>query len=105
MLGRLEEEQPWAWSFSTHYGNARTGLGLGLDLLHTIVSSEDDWDRYESNQRYAAERYARDHPDDPDVPELLPTVRKARDRYLRWGREEIGWAVYLFSKDPFQPVD
>ena len=100
----LEAAELTASSFTTHLGNSQTGLGLGLGLLHTIVSSEDDWDRYESYQWYAAERYSRRNPGDPDVPELMAKVRKARDRYLQWGRKEIGWSVYLFLKDPFQPA-
>jgi SAM-dependent methyltransferase len=100
----LEAAELTESSFGTHLGNAQTGLGLGLGLLHTIVSSEDDWDRYEGNQWYAAERYSRCHPGDPDLLELMAKVRKARDGYLRWGREEIGWSIYLFVKDPFQPA-
>jgi hypothetical protein len=88
--------------FSTHLGNAQTGLGLGLGLLHTIVSSEDDWDRYEGYQWYAAEKYSRRSPEDPDTPELIARMRKFRDNYLQWGRNEIGWAIYMFLKDPFQ---
>lgn len=103
-LDHLEAAGLTESSFSTHFGNAQAGLGLGLGLLHTIVSSEDDWDRYESYQWYAAERYSRGNPGDPDVLELIAKVRKARDRYLQWGRKEIGWAVYLFVKDPFQPA-
>jgi hypothetical protein len=75
-----------------------------LGLLHTIVSSEDDWDRYQGHQWYAAENYSRRNPGDPDVPELMANMRKTRDHYLQWGRNEIGWAVYLFVKDPFQPA-
>jgi SAM-dependent methyltransferase len=90
-------------SFGTHQGNARTGVGLGLGLLHTIVSNEDDWDRYEGYQWYAAEHYARCHPEDPDTAELMERMRQFRDIYLQWGRSEVGWAIYLFLKDPFQP--
>lgn len=100
---QLEGSELTESSFSTHLGNAQTGLALGLGLLYTIVSSEDDWDRYEGYQWYAAERYARRHPDDPDLPELMAKVRKERDQYLQWGRKEIGWAIYLFLKGPFQP--
>jgi hypothetical protein len=100
----LEASELTESSFSTHLGNAQTGLGLGLGLLHIIVSSEDDWDRYESCQWYAAEKYSMLNPDDPDVLELIAKVRKARDRYLQWGREGVGWAVYLFVKGPFQPA-
>ena len=89
-----------ASTFNTHARNVEVGLGVGLRLLHTIVSSTDDWDRYEGYQWYAAERYATQHPADPDVPELLARMRAARDQYLRWGREEIGWATYMFLKNP-----
>lgn len=82
----------------THSGNVQTGVDLGLSLLYTVVSSEDDWDRYEGLQWQAAERYAAAHPDDPDVEELLQTSNKNRSAYLRWGRDCLGWAMYLFKK-------
>jgi SAM-dependent methyltransferase len=100
----LEAAELTESSFGTHLGNAQTGLRLGLGLLHTFVSGEDDWDRYEGYQWYAVEQYSRRNPGDPDVLELMANVRKARDHYLQWGRNEIGWAVYLFLKDPFQPA-
>jgi SAM-dependent methyltransferase len=83
-------------SFATHADNVAVGLEEGLTPLYTLVSNEDDWDRYEALQWRAAERYALAHPEDPDVPELLATVRHARDTYLRWGRTTLGWALYLF---------
>jgi SAM-dependent methyltransferase len=82
----------------THWANVQTGEDLGLSLLYTVVSNEDDWDRYEGLQWQAAERYAADHPDDPDVKTLLQTSRQGRDAYLRWGRDCLGWAMYLFRK-------
>ena len=100
----LEAAELTESSFGTHLGNAQTGLGLGLSLLHTIVSSEDDWDRYEGYQWCAAERHSQRNPNDPDLPELMAKMRKARDHYLRWGRNEIGWAVYLFLKKSVAPA-
>lgn len=85
--------------FSTHQGNIAIGLEEGLLPLDVIASGEDDWDRYESLKWQAAERFAAEHPGDPDVPELLARVRAARDIYLRWGRETMGWALYLFRRD------
>ena len=82
----------------THVSNVQTGVELGLSLLFTVVSNEDDWDRYEGLQWQAAERYAAAHPDDPDVEHLLQTSNKNRDAYLRWGRNCLGWAMYLFRK-------
>lgn len=80
----------------SHHENVATAVELGLTPLYTIVSSPDDWDRYEGLQWRAAETWALEHPDDPDVPELLSRVRKGRDAYLRRGRDTIGWAIYLF---------
>jgi len=80
----------------THPGNVEAGELRGLELLHTFVSNKDEWDNYEGLQWYAAAEYARCRPDDPDLPELLERVRKAKAAYLRWGRDTLGWAMYVF---------
>jgi hypothetical protein len=64
-----------------------------------LVSSPDDWDRYEGLQWYAATEGADKHPEDPDVKEVLKQVGENRESYLRWGRETIGWSIYVFKKD------
>ena len=84
--------------FGTHYDNVLVGEDEGLSPLYTMVSNQDDWDRYETLQWYAAERYARDNPDDPDVSEMLTRVARGRTNYLRWGRDTLGWALYMFRK-------
>jgi len=83
-------------AFGTHAGNAEAGERRGLELVHTLVSSQDDWDRYEGLQWYATADYARRHPEDPDLPELLERVTQGKAVYLRWGRDTLGWAIYLF---------
>jgi SAM-dependent methyltransferase len=94
---RAAKLEPGAWS--THRENMLIGVREGLVFLHALASSPDDWDRYEGYHRYSVERYAAEHPDDPDVGELLAAVRDySGDLYLRFGRDEIGWGVYLFSK-------
>jgi len=85
-------------SLGSHAGNAMAGQDLGLELVHTLVSSEDDWDSYEGLQWYATAEYARLNPDDPDLPELLERVGRQRTNYLRWGRETVGWAIYVFRR-------
>ena len=84
--------------FGTHYENVATGEEVGLTLLYTLVSNLDEWDQYEGLQWYAAENYAAAHPDDPDVPELLQRVLNSQSSYLQWGRDTLGWAIYLFRK-------
>ncbi len=80
----------------SHIGNLKTGEELGLTFLYSLVSNQDDWDHYEGLQWQAAERYAVDRPDDPDVEVLLRVIRRNRDAYLSWGRDCLGWAMYLF---------
>jgi len=84
--------------FGTHYENAEAGREYGLEPVYTLVSSQDDWDRYEGLQWYAAETWANDHRDDPDVETVLKRVHESRTAYLRWGRETLGWAIYVFRK-------
>jgi SAM-dependent methyltransferase len=84
--------------FGSHFSNAEAGERLGLDLVHAIVSSTDDWDTYEGLQWYATAEYVRTHPDDPDLAELVERVEKARATYLRWGRDTLGWAMYMFRR-------
>ena len=85
-------------SLGTHYENALAGQELGLQLVYTLVSNPDDWDRYEGLQWYAAMEWANGHPDDPNVGELLKRVRENRANFLRWGRDTIGWSIYVFKK-------
>ena len=87
-------------AFGSHAENVEAGQRRGLDLVHTLVSSKDDWDRYEGLQWYAMADYARTDRDDADLPELLERVAKEKSIYLRWGRDALGWAIYVFRCPP-----
>lgn len=84
--------------FSTHQGNIAIGESIGLDPTYTIVSNESNWDKYEGLHWYAAREYANSHPKDPDVKDLLARSSQARETYLKYEREILGWAVYLFQR-------
>ena len=81
-----------------HASNMKTGEQLGLTFLYSLVSNQDDFDRYEGLQWRAAELYSATHPDDPDAEILLRVSHSFRDSYLQWGRDCLGWALYLFRK-------
>ncbi len=85
-----------AGDISTLHGNVAIAAEEGLTFLYALPSRHEDWDRYELLQVRAAERYALAHPDDPDVDELLTRARRGADAYLRWGRDTLGWSIYLF---------
>jgi SAM-dependent methyltransferase len=84
--------------FGSHADNVATARRLGLNLVYTVVSSREEWDGYQGLQWYAAEDYARENPADPDVPALLGRMRREQENYLRWERELLGWAVYVFRQ-------
>jgi hypothetical protein len=81
-----------------HRGNVQAGIDAGLIPMHATAASMDEWDEYEWKYCRSIERYAREMPDDPDVPAMLERIRRWRDGYLRWGRDTLGFAVYLFYR-------
>lgn len=85
-------------TFTSHADNVFAGEQLHLLPLYAVVSSEDEWDHYEWLHSTAVERYAQQHSDDADVPELLERIRSWRELYLRWGRDTLGFGLYLFQK-------
>ena len=84
--------------FLDHRGNVNAGIEAGLVPMHAATASPDEWDEYEWKYCRSIERYAREQPDDADVPQMLERIRHWRDAYLRWGRETLGFAVYLFYR-------
>ncbi len=84
--------------FRDHRGNVQAGIDAGLIPMHATTANSDEWDEYEWKYCRSIERYAREQPDDPDVPAMLERIRKWREGYLRWGRDTLGFAVYLFYR-------
>ena len=85
-------------AFGTHIGNVEAGEKRELELVHTLVSNVDEWDRYEGLQWLASVEYARLHSEDPDLPELVRRVGEEKAAYLRWGRDTLGWVIYVFRR-------
>lgn len=85
-------------SFNTHKGNVTTGESVDLAPVYTLVSTESDWDKYEGLHWYSANEYAISHPEDADLKEILARDSKDRENYLKYEREILGWAIYLFHK-------
>jgi SAM-dependent methyltransferase len=84
--------------FGTRSENAAAAELFGLHLAYTFLSSHEDWEHYERLQWDAAERYASKHDGDPDVPELSQRVMRQKAAYSKWGRDTLGWALYMFRK-------
>jgi precorrin-6B methylase 2 len=67
----------------------------GPRLVTVIASSQDDWDAYESLHWLALDEWLRAHPDDPDAPDFRRLGEEYRDRYVRWTRDLLGWAILV----------
>jgi SAM-dependent methyltransferase len=82
----------------THAGNEAAGLAVGLMPLYSCVSNADEWDHYEGLFCRAVERFAQDHPQDPDAQPYRERIRAWRDCYHKWSRDTLGFGFYLFLK-------
>lgn len=87
-----------AETFGTLWDNVEAGRRLGLRLTYVIDSSLDDWDRYYALWWRAADRFALEHPDDPDLAEIRARIEKQQEEYLRLERAALGWSILVFRK-------
>jgi precorrin-6B methylase 2 len=67
----------------------------GVELVSLIAASEDDWDRYESLHWSTLDEWLAANPGHPQAEEFRERGRNYRDRYLRWTRDLMGWAVFV----------
>jgi SAM-dependent methyltransferase len=67
----------------------------GVRVVSLIASSEDDWDRYESLHWETLDRWLEANPEHPQVEEFRARGAAERDRYLRWERASLGWAILV----------
>lgn len=92
-LGGAEESE-----LKSHAENVKVAEGLGLIPLWSYVANEDDWDDYEWLYSSSVENYCHENPDDPDFEAMLQRIRSWRHTYLNWGRDTMGFGLYLFRK-------
>lgn len=77
-------------------------LGQLIDIIRgdtepyeMIVSTDEEWDRYETKKWQTAREWLMTHPDDPEYAELVDQVAKMRHDYLHRERHTIGWAMVM----------
>ena len=67
----------------------------GMRVVSLIASSEDDWDGYESLHWQTLDRWLAANPGHPQAEEFRARGAADRDRYLRWERAVMGWAIFV----------
>jgi len=80
----------------THAGNIAAGEGIGLVPLYARTASEAEWDEYEWRYSRAVEDFLAINPDDPDADAMRARIRDWRRGFLNWGRDTLGFGLYLF---------
>ncbi|MDN3018315.1 class I SAM-dependent methyltransferase [Paenibacillus sp. BSR1-1] len=90
-LGGAEESE-----LRSHAENVKAGEELGLIPLWSYVANEEDWDEYEWLYSMSVENYCLENPEDPDQDAMLERIRAWRRTYLTWGRDTLGFGLYLF---------
>lgn len=82
--------------FETLPGLLDTVEEAGYDLVEMVLSNHDDWDRYVASQWKTVDEWVRDHPDDSDAEAIDEWISDSRQAYLQFGREYLGWGVFVF---------
>jgi ubiquinone/menaquinone biosynthesis C-methylase UbiE len=94
----LRRLQATADEMTTHEGMQAAGTEHGLVPRGAWRSSDQDWDRYEDLYARTVETYVAAHPEDPDSPALRERIRDWRETYVHWGRDTLGFGLYLFRR-------
>lgn len=87
-----------ATDYTDHAGNVEAGLAEKLTFLYAVVADHDDFDHYEGLYNRAVESWCLENPRDLDLAATRTRIRAWREAYLKWGRDTLGFAIYLFQK-------
>jgi SAM-dependent methyltransferase len=91
-----DRRDPW----TTLEGTVVAFETCGFPVASVIASSEDDWDRYETLHWRAVEHWLAVNKGDPDEAEIRTRHEREKRTYLRYGRELLGWAIFVGWKRP-----
>ena len=93
--GYLDFLQSTRDELGTHQGNVDTAASLGLQLVSACEATPADWGRYEDAYADNIYKHLAANPGDPDATAMRQRIDAWRDAYLRWGRDTLGFGLYL----------
>ncbi|UCC15953.1 MAG: class I SAM-dependent methyltransferase [Dehalococcoidales bacterium] len=79
------------------YELLQTAREEGYTVEYAVRASHDDWDRYEAGNWRGLVNWLNENPTHPERPEVIDRLRGNQDEYFRYGREYLGWAIYVLS--------
>lgn len=109
ILGEVFWQQPPDDEYLVVLGASRTDLqshpqnladivAAGWEIQTAAVSSLAEWDDYEDDYAQNVVDWLAAHPDDPEAPAFRERIRTWRAAYLQYGRETLGFALYLMRR-------
>ncbi len=84
----------------TEHGLLKLARAEKYDFEYIVRTSLDDWDRYETGNWHGLHKWLDENRGHPDRQQVIDWLHKNQEEYLRWGREYLGWAIYLMRPLP-----
>ncbi|MDX1933177.1 MAG: class I SAM-dependent methyltransferase [Capsulimonadales bacterium] len=94
---RVPVELTVRYRFHTEVEILRIAEEEGYYLERIVRSTEEDWDRYQSDHWAGLMVWLTENPDHPDWQEVRKALRSEQEGYLQFEREHLGWAMYVFA--------
>lgn len=69
----------------------------GFDFEYMVRADDNDWARYEAGNWHGLIRWLEANPDHPEKQEVIDWLHKNQDDYFRYGRQYLGWALYILN--------
>jgi SAM-dependent methyltransferase len=79
---------------TTHAGNIERAIERGLTPRWACTVTEDEWDEYEWAYSRGIDSFVRE---DADAGAMIERSRSWRETYVKWGRETLGFGVYVLG--------
>lgn len=95
---RVPPEFAQAWQdIRTEFDILRSIRENGFELAQISRATPEEWDAYESGIWQNCLSWLHENPGDPDYDEVATYLHALQEEYLGFGREYIGWAMYLLA--------
>jgi SAM-dependent methyltransferase len=69
----------------------------GYEFEYVMHSSHDEWDRYEADNWVGLLHWIEANPTHPERQQVIDFLHKSQEEYVRYGRMNFGWALYVLK--------
>jgi len=82
----------------SHFDNIAVAQEVGFQEMFSIQSTQEEWDEYEGLYLFNVIDYLANHPEASDAQHMFNRINNWREAYLKWGKDTMGFGLYLFRK-------